>query len=92
MATVCIASSWAVLNTRIAISYKHGQRELQKVATTYTTVRDEQLGKWPMVTSTLAAHRLDGVDRGAGDAGDAAEHRLWCMETRHDGPLVVVGQ
>jgi hypothetical protein len=40
-----------------------------------------------MVASTFAPHRLDGVDRGAGDAGDAAERRLGRVEkTRHDMP------
>jgi hypothetical protein len=33
-----------------------------------------------MVSSALAAHSLDGVDRGAGDTGDAAEARLGVVE------------
>jgi hypothetical protein len=61
-------------------TYRSAECTSSQFRTTYTAIRDEQLGEGAMVSSALAAHSLDGVDRGAGDAGDAAERRLGIVE------------
>ena len=73
MATVCIASSWAVRKTRMAISWKratatdehigqHGGRD----RATYASVRDEDLGERTMMASSLATDGLDVMNWGLG--------------------------
>ena len=76
---MCIASSWAVRNTRMAISWVRATVDQQDGdvggrRTTYTTVRDENLGEGARVSCSLATHGLDGVHRGAGGTGGNGEY------------------
>ena len=83
MATVCIASSCAVRKTRIAISCKRATNHEPQSAdrhkeneegSTYTSVRNENLGERARMPCCLATHGLDGVNGGAGGTGRAGEH------------------